>query len=84
MTPVRLAQMLLAGPTPPKPMPHNPVGQCVFETDIVTGLLGFQPFMAENFLTFRLKLSIKRRAFHQLGSTRKPGFIARHKRLITS
>jgi len=64
MRPVRLAQMLLAGPAPPEPMPNNPIGQRMFKADIVTGLLGFEPFMAENFLSFRLKLPIKRRAFH--------------------
>jgi hypothetical protein len=76
--------MLLPGPTPLEPMPHDPIGQGMLKPDIATRLLGLQPFVTEDFLSFCLELAVERRALYQLGSTSKPGFVSRHNSLNTS
>ena len=41
-------------------MLDDPVRESAFEPDVVTRLLGLNPFVAQNLLAFRLKLAIQR------------------------
>jgi hypothetical protein len=56
----------LSGFAPLGAMLDDPVGERTLETDVVTGLLGLDPFVAQDFLAFRLKLAVKRRVFEQI------------------
>ena len=51
----------LAGFAPFGTMPDNPVSQRALKSNVATGFLGFNPLVPENFLAFRLKLTVKRR-----------------------
>ena len=51
-------RLLLARFAPLRPMFDNPIRQSAFETDVVSGFFGLDPFVPENFFTFRLKLTI--------------------------
>ena len=44
-------------------MVNNPIGEGALKTDVMTGFLGFDPFVAKNLLAFRLKLPVKRGVF---------------------
>ena len=56
----------LASFPPFRTVPDYPVGQCAFETDVVAGLLRFDPLMSEDFLPFRLELAVEGRISEQV------------------
>lgn len=47
-------------------MVYDPVDESVFEANVVACLLGFQPFVAHDFLSFRLKLTVERKVFDRI------------------
>ena len=47
-------------------VPDNPIGQRSLEPNVATSLLGFNPLVLKNLLTFRLKLPIERRVLQQI------------------
>jgi hypothetical protein len=56
----------LSGFTPLGAVLDDPVRERALETDVVTGLFGLDPFVAQDFLAFRLKLAVKRGVFEQI------------------
>jgi len=51
---------------PFRPMLDDPIGQGPFKTNIMAGLLRFDPLMPHDFLTLRLKLAVQRRLLDQI------------------
>jgi hypothetical protein len=53
-------------------MLDNPIRQGVFETDVVTDLFGFDPFVAQNFFALRLEFAVERGFFNEIVAVRAP------------
>ena len=51
-------------------MPDDPIGQGALETDVMPGLFGFDPLVAQNFLALCLKLAVKRGVLQQIARRR--------------
>jgi hypothetical protein len=45
---------------------NDPVEECSFESNVVTGLLAFNPFMAQYLFALGQELLVEHRIFHQL------------------
>jgi hypothetical protein len=54
-------RLSLSAFAPCGPMLYDPVEKCFLKADIVTGLLAFDPFVAENFFALGQELLIKYR-----------------------
>jgi hypothetical protein len=69
-----LMTYLVAGILPRAPptgaMVNDPVRERVLKADITAGFLGFDPFVPQNFLAFRLKFAVKRRVFQEIAGRR--------------
>ncbi len=48
-------------------MPHDPVEQRLFKTDVMARLLTFDPFVPQNLLPFREELLVQERLPNELG-----------------
>jgi hypothetical protein len=71
-----------AGFTPLGAMLDDPVYQRLFKPNVMTGLLGLDPFVLQDFLTFGLKVPVKQRILEQI-AIREPRFcFVRHIHLI--
>jgi len=58
--------MVLAGFAPGGAMLDDPVRQCPFEANVMSGLFRLDPFVPEDFFPFSLKLAIKRGVLQQV------------------
>jgi hypothetical protein len=56
----------LSGFAPLGAVLDDPVRERALETDVVTGLFGLDPFVAQDFLAFRLKFAVKRGVLQQI------------------
>jgi hypothetical protein len=56
----------VTGFAPRGAVPDDPIREGTLETDVVAGLLGLDPLVAQNLLAFRLKLAVKRGVFQQI------------------
>ena len=56
----------LAAAAPFGPVFDDPIGQGAFEADVATSLLGFNPLVAHDFLTFGQEFPVERGVFHEL------------------
>jgi hypothetical protein len=56
---VLVSTLFAPAASPAVPVVANPVEQSPLKADVTTGLLGFQPLMAQDFLTFRQKLLVE-------------------------
>jgi len=62
-------RLLLACLPPLGAVLNDPVRQRAFKTDIVTSLFRFNPFVAQNLLSFGLELTIQRRILEKISTT---------------
>jgi hypothetical protein len=60
----------LSGFAPAGAVFDDPVRQSAFKADVVAGLLGLNPLVPENLLTFRLKFAVKRGILQQVACRR--------------
>jgi hypothetical protein len=56
----------------------DPVSQCPIKSNVATGLFGFNPFVLQNLLAFRLESPIEGRVFQQLPSHRRRSYFVTH------
>src|SRR6516162_10136476 len=56
----------LTCPSPIRTVFDDPVRQCPFESDVMSGLFRLNPFVPKNFLAFSLELAIKRGILQQI------------------
>jgi hypothetical protein len=56
----------LTGFAPLGPVLDDPIGERAFEADVMPGLLGLDPLVAQDFLAFRLKFAVKRGVLQQI------------------
>ena len=61
-------------------MLDNPIRQCPFESDIMSGLFRLNPFVLKNFLALGLELAIKRGILQQIVRHRRLFDFVRHSR----
>jgi hypothetical protein len=52
--------------TPSGPIFYNPIEQSLFEADIVTSFFAFDPFVAENFVSFGQEFFVEDGVFDQV------------------
>ena len=57
---------VMSGLPPFGAMLHDPIGQRTFESDVVTRLFGFNPFVTQYLLAFCLELAIQGRVLQQV------------------
>ena len=58
-------------------MLDDPIGQSAFEPNVASHFFGFDPLVLQDFLTFGLKLAVKRRILQQI-SGKCWFFLVRH------
>ena len=56
----------LSGFAPLGAVLDDPIRERALETNVVTGLLGLDPLVAQDFFAFRLKLAVKRGVLQQI------------------
>lgn len=74
---------LLAGFAPFAAMPENPVGEGVFEADVVADFFRLQPFMTQDFLPLGLEFAVQRGVPYQVCTARSVDPIAGHRALVS-
>ena len=58
----------LAAPPPLGSMLDDPISERPLESDVIAGLLGFDPLVLQYLFAFGLKFAVKRRVSDQIGS----------------
>ena len=58
----------------------DPIRQCALESDVATGLFGFDPFVLQNLFAFRLEFPVKRRVLQQIVCRGRLFGLVRHNR----